>query len=557
MRLRTLLLALLLTVGLATAASAAPKRGRVGGVVVAQGTPQLGAIVVVTPAIGPGDPLRLVTDSHGVFASTPLLPGTYTVRVRLAGFLPAFEPRVHIVTGHITLLRIELGSLFSSIEQFRRGPRPGDSPHQWEWVLRSASLTRPVLRYSGGPVFDGSEHRRETRAIHGRAEFTTGSLSSWSPVNMNPLGSTAFLYNEGLGGAGHLMLAGRVGYQDAATTGFAATWIRPTGAQGRAADSTTVIFHQSQMGTGQPAFRGVEIDSSQRLQFGNSVKLDYGAQYVFAGLNGNVSALRPQARLHVAVAPGWVASFLLGSIPEGRRAADPELALNRFPIPVESNGRLALDDAWHEEIAVRRALGSDASLTAAVFHGSDANVAVFGRGTLISTNTISDPFSNAFVYNGGSLDQWGARVGYQQKLSSHWDATLVYTSTEALAPPAADFAGASLRNMIRHERRNLLGGLLAGRIPRSGTELSAGYEWVDGPVLSRLDPFGASMFGVEPYLNVSVRQPLPSLFCCRIVALIDVRNLLAQGYVSLETADGQAILIPAARAIRGGFAVQF
>lgn len=547
----------MLITGLATAATAAPNRGRVGGVVVAQGTPQLGAIVIVTPEIRPGDPLRLVTDSHGVFASSPLLPGTYTVRVRLAGFLPAFEPRVRVATGHITLLRIELGSLFSSVEQLRRGPRPGDSPHQWEWVLRSASLTRPVLRYSGGPILHGSEHRRETHAIHGRAEFTTGSLSSWSPVNMNPLGSTAFLYNEGLGGAGHLLLAGRVGYQDTATTGFAATWIRSTDAQGRSADSTTVIFHQSQMGTGQPSFRGVEIDSTQQLRFGGNVKLDYGAQYVFAGLNGSVSALRPQARLRVAVAPGWVASFLLGSIPQGRRTADPELALNRFPVPVESDGRLALDDAWHEEISLRRALGSDASLTAAVFHGSDTHVAVFGRGTLASANTISDPFSDAFVYNGGPLNQWGARVGYQQKLSSHWQATLVYSSTSALAPPATDFAAASLRNMIRREHRNLVGGVVAGRIARSGTELSAGYEWVDGPVLSRPDPFGASMFGVEPYLNVSLRQPLPSLFCCRIVALIDVQNLLAQGYVSLETVDGHAILIPAARAIRGGFAVQF
>lgn len=557
MRFRTLLLALLLTTGLATAASAAPNRGRVGGVVVAQGTPQLGAIVVVTPAIRPGDPLRLVTDSHGVFASTPLLPGTYTVRVRLAGFLPAFEPRVHIVTGHITLLRIELGSLFSSIEQLRRGPRPGDSPHQWEWVLRSASLTRPVLRYSGGPVLDGNEHRRGSHAIHGRAEFTTGSLSSWSPVNMNPLGSTSFLYNEGLGSAGHLMLAGRVGYEDTATTGFAATWIHSVDAKGRPADSTTVIFHQSQMGTGQPSFRGVEINSSQRIQFGNAVKFDYGAQYAFAGLNGHVSALRPQARLRVAVAPGWAASFLLGSIPQGRRTADPELALNRFPVPVENNGRLALDDAWHEEIALRHALGPNASLTAAVFHGSDAHVAVFGRGTFVNANTIADPFSNAFVYNGGSLHQWGARIGYQRKLSSHWQATIVYSSTSALAPPATGFAGASLRDMIRRARRNLLGGVLAGRIARSGTELSAGYEWVDGPVLNRPDPFGASMFGVEPYLNVSVRQPLPSLFCCRIVALIDVQNLLAQGYVSLETPDGRAILIPAARAIRGGFAVQF
>ena len=107
------------------------------------------------------------------------------------------------------------------------------------------------------------------------------------------------------------------------------------------------------------------------------------------------------------------------------------------------------------------------------------------------------------------------------------------------------------------ERRDLVGGQIRGSIERTGTEVSAGYEWVDGAILTRPDPYGASLYGIDPYLNVSVRQPLPNFLCCRIVALIDVRNLLAQGYVSLNTSDGRAILIPAARTIRGGFAVQF
>lgn len=563
MRFRTFLLALLsaLGLGMVPAASAAPTHGhangRLGGVVVAQGEPQLGAIVVVTPAIGPGDPLRLVTDSHGVFASAPLADGFYSIRVRVAGFLPAFEPHVHVTGGHVTLLRVELGSIFSSIDRLRRGPHSGTSPDQWKWVLRSASITRPVLRFSEGHIYVSDRAERNAHAAHGRAEFTAGSLSSWSPVNTLQFGDTSFLYNQGLGSTSRLLLAGRVGYQNSASAGFAATWLHSPGVRGHATDSTTVIFHQAQMGPGGPAFRGMEIDSTHRLHVGNRLKVDYGGQYVFAMLNGSVSELRPTASVHIVLSSAWTASFLLGSDPRKHRAHDPVDALDGFPVPVESNGRLALDQAWHEEISIEHTLSSDASLSATAFHDSSAHVAIFGRGTLQGANTLSDPFSDAFVYNGGPLSQWGERLAYKRKLSPHWQATLVYTSATALAPIASGFARATLRDMIASHRRNLLGGRIAGRIQRLGTQFSAGYEWVDGPVLNRPDPFGDAALGVEPYLNVSLRQPLPSLFCCRIVALIDVRNMLAQGYVSLETPDGRAILIPAGRAIRGGFAVQF
>lgn len=558
MRLRALLLGLLFTVAFAPAAHAALNGGRVEGVVVAQRTPQLGAIVVVTPVERPGNPLRLITDAHGVFASTTLLPGFYSIRVRVAGFLPAFQPRVRVSQNHLTLLRIELGSLFSSIEQLRHDPRPGhNNPEEWSWVLRSATMTRPVLRYSGVPTDASDEATRNAHAAHGRAALTAGSLSSWSPVDTQPLGTTSFLYDQGFGEANRLLIAGLVGYQHSASAGVAATWIHPGGADGNATDSTTIIFRQSQLGQDGPGFRGVEINSMQQLKIGDNVELDYGGRYVMAMLGGTASMARPEVRLRVKPADKWTASLLVGSNPHPNKTDSPLNSLDSFPIPVLADGRLTLDRAWHEEIEVDRDLGSDAALSAAVFHDSESNAAIFGQGPLSDFNTINDPYSNSFVYNGGGLGSWGARIAYKRKLSTNWRATVLYGSAEALAPGAKDLSAASLRRMIVAQRRDLLAGRVNGRIEKSGTEVSAGYEWVDGSILTRPDPYGASLYNVEPYLNVSVRQPLPNFLCCRIVALIDVRNLLAQGYVSLETGDGRAILIPAARAIRGGFAVQF
>ncbi|MEJ2219056.1 MAG: carboxypeptidase-like regulatory domain-containing protein, partial [Gemmatimonadota bacterium] len=379
MRLRAIVLGLLLAAIAPGVAGAAGDGGRLGGMVIAQGTPQLGATVVVTPEARPGAPLRLVTDSRGRFASETLLPGLYSVRVRLAGFLPAFQPRIHVANGHLTLLRIELGSIFSSVEQLRHGPRTGHDPDEWAWVLRSATLTRPVLRFSNGRVVIGDSAEKRARAGHGRAELTSGTLSSWSPANPQAIGSTSFLYDQGLGGGNRLLLAGRVGYEHSPTAGFAATWTRSGDALGNATESTTVVFRQAQIGTGETAFRGLEIDHIRKMQVGDRLELEYGGQYIVATMNGMASVARPEARLQMKLQPGWTASLLLSSDPLfGRPTASPLDSLDSFPTPLEGAGRLALDRAWHEEITLEHNLSRNATIAAAVFHDSDAHTALFG-----------------------------------------------------------------------------------------------------------------------------------------------------------------------------------
>jgi hypothetical protein len=69
--------------------------------------------------------------------------------------------------------------------------------------------------------------------------------------------------------------------------------------------------------------------------------------------------------------------------------------------------------------------------------------------------------------------------------------------------------------------------------------------------------FNASPGQSDPFLNVFVRQPIPS-FGGRMEAIIDLRNLLAQGYVPVLGQDGQTVyLVQAARSVRGGVAFTF
>ena len=64
----------------------------------------------------------------------------------------------------------------------------------------------------------------------------------------------------------------------------------------------------------------------------------------------------------------------------------------------------------------------------------------------------------------------------------------------------------------------------------------------------------------DPYLNIFLRQPIPgsAFLTSHMEAVIDVRNLLAQGYIPLLGQDGHTVyLVQSARAIRGGVAFTF
>ncbi len=61
--------------------------------------------------------------------------------------------------------------------------------------------------------------------------------------------------------------------------------------------------------------------------------------------------------------------------------------------------------------------------------------------------------------------------------------------------------------------------------------------------------------GPMPGMNVFFRQPVPfiSKRQCRVEATADLRNLLAQGYLSLSGSNGRNILlVETPRSLRGG-----
>jgi hypothetical protein len=96
-------------------------------------------------------------------------------------------------------------------------------------------------------------------------------------------------------------------------------------------------------------------------------------------------------------------------------------------------------------------------------------------------------------------------------------------------------------------------------VPRAKTHWIASYRWTNGEALTPVDLFNASTGQTDPYFNIFVRQPLPGSFLAsHVEVLMDLRNLLAQGYVPVMSRDGRTLyLVQSARSVRGGVAFNF
>src|SRR5262249_36352701 len=180
----------------------------------------------------------------------------------------------------------------------------------------------------------------------------------------------------------------------------------------------------------------------------------------------------------------------------------------------------------------------------------------YGRGDgLPAADYFQDFFSSGFAYDGGSSSSFGARLAWREKLTSDTEVTGVYSYAGALMP--VDDVDSLLREVLRTQARHSLGFAIATKIRRTGTRVETSYKWLSGPAVSRVDLYGESLYQLDPYLHVGVRQALPKFALGRWEAIADCDNLLAQGYVPANTRDGHVLLVPALRTFRGGLSVQF
>ena len=178
-----------------------------------------------------------------------------------------------------------------------------------------------------------------------------------------------------------------------------------------------------------------------------------------------------------------------------------------------------------------------------------------------SGDLLPDLASRGIVFNLGDYRRIGYSAAVTQSLGDHVEVSVAGGRTDGLQVPASPDAlpanGDDLRSGVRNAARPWVTVQAEASLPVTRTHLATSYGWVDPNVLM---PIHVSLTGKTDQRigwNAYARQPLPSIGGMHMEITADLRNLLAQGYVGIQSNGRRAVLTNAPRAVRGGVSFIF
>lgn len=555
----------LMVLALAASASATVNPGKISGFVRnAGGTPQMGATVEVLSA---ALPLALVrTDADGFYTLSGLLPGTYTIRVSAPSFLPSLREKISLQSGTSLVVNITLNTLFEAIQLVPKTSTSPEDQDDWKWTLRSMA-NRPVLRLADdGPLVVVSQSDKEDdKVLKAKIAFMAGSDGgAYSTPDM----STNFAFEQSVFGAGTLAVDGNVGYGTGTPSAIVRAAYKHQFENGSSPEFaiTARRFMTPEMVAHRTALEALALSMSDSTTVADMLELNYGAELQTVQFFGRATAFRPFGSADLHVGPNTVVEYrYASSVPnmrhvKGFESAPADLSESGPRVSMIGNDP-TIEHARHHEISISQRVGKN-SFQAAYYRDRVSNPVITGvaEDFWISGDALPDIYGNTFNYNGGELDASGVRMVYQRKLTNKLSATLDYAFGGVLDLPPGEVTWADLRPSIMNTRRHAISTKLAGTVNGSRTRWIASYGWTSGDALTPVDMFNTSAGQSDPYLSFFIRQPIPMrrFIPAQMEALVDVRNLLAQGYRPVVGQDGHTVyLVQAARSVRGGVAFTF
>jgi Carboxypeptidase regulatory-like domain len=497
------------------------------------------------------------TDGAGYYAATGLLPGFYTLRVTAPSFLPALREKVGLRPGASLNVNVTLSTLLGVMQLGPIRAVPDDD--DWKWTLRSVA-NRPILRVFDDPALPAEKQRPE---LTGSLSLLAGSAAAGYGSGSDM--STAFSLERSIFSDGHLAFSGNVAYGEGLPAAVLRTSYSHRLADGSAPTLALTVrrFAASDPNLHNAALQALALSATDNFAVGDVLEFKFGSELQTIQFLGHVSAFRPYGSADLHLSPDTVLEY-------GYATSRPDLRTEKgfdsAPADLsESNPRVSLlgfapkiERAHHQEVSLSHRAGKN-KVQVALFADRIGDPALTGTGQTTAAGgfLLPDISSGTFSYTGNTLDTNGLRVVLQRKFSDDLTGTLDYAFGGVLDLSKPDVALQGALPWITTQRRHAVAAKFSGTMPRTHTRWIASYRWVNGPAITPVDMFNASPGQSDPFLNIFIRQPLPSMGG-HMEALIDLRNLLAQGYVPVLGQDGQTVyLVQAARSVRGGVAFTF
>jgi len=554
------------------------------------GVPQMGATVLLFNRQDRALQ-KLQTDERGQFRFAGLFPDVYAIRVTLSTYLPAWKKDILVQPGMRSILNVNLSALFSTIQLSYPAAIESGSimSDDWKWALRSATATRPVLRFTpaGASVsnrLDRATAFSETRGILKVSAGDGGLVTSVS--NEADLG-TAFALATSLYGNNLLQVSGNLGY--GSQTGVPSAAFRTSYSRNFAGGTPEVSVTMRQLflparlsaalagnDAALPMLRSMSAGFDDSTRIADNVTLKYGITMDSVMFLDRLSYFSPYARLTYSLGnAGEVqVSYTSGNArPDLGNASSSDNDLQQDLNTLGLFPRISLRDARPKvqrgeqyEIGYSRRVGSR-TYSVAGYHEVVRNAAlsiVAPEGMFAGGDILPDMFTGNAIFNVGNHENSGFNAAVTQSLGENVSATLSYESEGALTIPERELVSDSpdhLRSMLRNGRKHAATARISATAPHVGTHLIASYQW-NGNRRWVMSGNVYSTDSIHPLagLNVYVRQPLPriAMLPWRMEATADLRNMLAQGYLPLSMANGQRVLlVETPRSFRGGLSFIF
>lgn len=545
-----------IVLGFALPVLAVDQPGAISGYVrTATGVPQMGAVVQILGAANRN--FTVFTDAAGYYTASGLLPGLYTLKVTAPSYLPALREKLGLRPGASLNVNVTLSTLLGVMQLGPIRTLPDDD--DWKWTLRSVA-NRPILRVFDDPI---TPEEKQSHDLKGNLSFLAGSAAGGYGTGSDM--STGFTLERSIFSDGHLAFSGNVAYGDSLPAGVLRTSYSRRLENGSEPTVALTVrrFAPSDPNLHNAALQSLALSAGNDFTVGDVLELKFGSELQTIQFLGHLSAFRPYGSADLHLSSSTVVEYqyttsrpdLRGekgfdSAPADLSESNPRISLLGFAPKVES--------AHHQEVSLSQRIGKN-NLQVAMFSDRVGDPALTGAGDVSAVGgfLLPDMSSGTFSYAGPNLETGGMRVVLQHKFSSDLSATLDYAYGGALDLMRPDVPLQQAQQWISTQRRHALAAKLAGTVPRTHTHWIASYRWVNGPTITPVDMFNASAGQTDPYLNVFIRQPIPA-FGGHMEALIDLRNLLAQGYVPVLGQDGQTVyLVDSARSVRGGVAFNF
>jgi Carboxypeptidase regulatory-like domain len=565
-RLHLVVSVVLIGMGSSTVHGAAP--GSVlGSVRDSAGVPQMGAVVeLLRPDLTVIS--SVYTDSEGRFRIPSVASGRYALKAMNTSFLPSLRENVRVLRSS-TVVNMTLSTLYEVMQWLPSEPRAVNTQQDdWKWTLRSAA-NRPLLRWlEDGPlvvVSDGSgtAPKLKARLMASGQEGTFGESGErfTAAVEDTPSNSRELLARVDFAPDSNAGMESMLGFRQ--DLGFAGS-----------VQSVAAFAIHPEIDAPETEAGGLDeaaIRSWENLNLGDAMEAEVGSAQVVARFGGHspntVTAALPYAKVAWREGNSTIHYGMTTMVPGGENAEETQ-AQTWLPRVSVRNGDLVLEHGLHQEIGWERKTDRS-GMAVLVFADKidnpilDAMSRFAGNGAAQiagSGSALFDPASGMLRAAGPNFSSAGVAATVVRQLPGGGVIRLSYANGDALAMPAAS-GPASLEQVnatARPRRAQTYALSLSGTLEGTGTRWRASYRWQPEDTVTSVAPYSAN--AMEPYLNLHICQPIHMRHdgASGFEALLDLRNLLAQGYRPYLLGDGSVVVFAQdQRGVQGGLAFTF